>query len=79
MLDVTKLEFKKSVLEGGRITIKIDSMGKLVPITKENLLLSIEKGYHLDKLHGFFTPESIKTATQEPKKTKKDNTNEGTN
>ncbi len=78
MLDVSKLEFKQSVLSGGLLTIKIDSLGRLVPITKENLLIAVSKGFHLDKLHGFFTHESIKLA-KEPKKTKKDNTNEGTN
>jgi len=78
MLDIEKLEFKRTVLEGGRIEIKIDSLQKLFPITKEQILIGISMGYHLDKLNAFFTPESILAAKQ-PKKNKKENNNEGNN
>lgn len=77
-IDVSKLEFKKEFAESGQISIWIDAMRKLMPITREQLLVSVNAGHHHDKLKTFFTLESILLAKEEPK-TKKSKTDEGSN
>ncbi len=75
-LDISKLKFTPEVERGGKIQVKLSSTGKFYPITKEQFLAAIEKGYHLDKLHLVFTKESILLANEEPKPKKDKTTNE---
>lgn len=75
-LDISKLKFTPEVDCGGKIQVKLSSTGKFYPITKEQFLAAVEKGYHLEKLHLCFTKESILLATEEPKPKKEKNTNE---
>lgn len=67
-LNTSKLKFKKSWLEAGEIQVRAKN-GKLYPQSRENLILSIERGFNLDKVDNFFTAESIALAI---KKTSKD-------
>lgn len=77
-IDASKLIFKKEFEEAGQINVFVPNMRKLYPISRENLILSISNGHHTDKLKTFFTKESILAAKEEPK-TKKKNTDEGSN
>lgn len=75
--DFDKLVFKPNFLTDGTIYVRIDSLGKMFPMTRYQIIASMKKGYHLDKIKTFFTSESISLASEiGAKKTKKTDASE---
>lgn len=79
-MNYSKLEFKKTYLENanGQILVKNKTLGKLVPMTMNQMLNAVKNGHHQDKITLWFTPESIEEAkkvTKEPKKQKDESEN----
>ena len=75
-LDISKLRFTPEVERNGHIQVKLPSTGKMYPITKEQFLAAVEKGYHHERLHLVFTKQSIILAKGEPKPKKDKPANE---
>ena len=76
MIDVKKLEFKPHIKASNVVHVKIPNTGKMYPMTKEQIIASIDNGNDFLLMGSLFTDSSIKAATKPIKESKKQNENE---
>lgn len=65
--DVSKLKFLEKYAEAGLIKVRV-SKNKFRPVTKENIIKSVQKGSWKYPLSQFFTIDSIAEANKKTEK-----------